>query len=152
MNLNRDSARRYQHFLDQKLSMCLFGHLIGTRLEIWTPVDVSQLFHQSICSLQKFEKATLALKADFEIPAHCQRLCLSCNLDAGLPSVAPIPEKNFSRYSMADWSLKAITLSLAAIFGFTWRCSVPRSSSCLAFFETASTSLNMGTNHQSFVV
>ena len=33
--------------------------------------------------------------AELEVPAHCQRRCLSCNLDAGLPSVAPIPEKNF---------------------------------------------------------
>ena len=29
----------------------LFSHLISTGLEIWTPIDVSQLLHQSICCL-----------------------------------------------------------------------------------------------------
>ena len=38
------------------LYMGLLSHLVGTRFEIGTPVDVSQLFHQSICGLQMFHQ------------------------------------------------------------------------------------------------
>ena len=84
--------------------------------------------------------------AELEVPAHCQRRCLSCNLDAGLPSVAPIPEKNFwtlyyKRPTLYGWLCHVKSYHFSRNNLVTWRCSVPRSSSCLAFFDTASTSL-----------
>ena len=83
---------------------------------LW-PANVSSKKCQrpSLPSKTIWSRIGLRLK---EEPAHCQRRCLSCNLDAGLPSVAPIPEKNFWNAILLKAGFattKAIISSLAGI-------------------------------------